>query len=255
LLKDSLNFKLDIYTYEERWRHKVISPKFAKLIEYFPDGLVTFISRKVVDYIIKKYVNLDVKGKENLLDIEKPVIFICNHLSNSDGLILNKLLKDHDVTYVAGIKLTQNATTNIGVRLLKTTVLKPNTADKDGLTKIIKIVKGGNNIMIFPEGTRSRTGSMIQAKKGLLLIAKITGAPIIPIGIWGTEKFLPIKENADMSEENFYYADVGVRIGKKLMFPKKEQGEEKLAYEERALSTLMKSISELLPEKYRGVYK
>lgn len=232
----------------------MISPKIAKLIEYLPDGVVTYISRKVIDHIIKKYVTLNIQGEENLLNIKKPVIFLCNHLSNSDGLILNKILKNHDVTFAAGIKLTENATTNIGVRLLKTTVIKPNSADKEGLTRIINIVKGGNNILIFPEGTRSRTGSMIEAKKGVLLIARITGAPIVPLGLWGTEKFLPVS-SGDMSTEHFHYAEVGLRVGKQMELSKREPGEEKHLYDERALRELMKSIAELIPEEYRGVYK
>lgn len=233
----------------------MISPKLAKLIQYLPDGLVNYMSKKVIDIIIKKYANLKIEGIENLNDIKKPVIFICNHLSNSDALILNKVLKDQDVTFVAGIKLTENPTTNIGVRIIKTTVLKPNTADKEGLTKIINIVKGGNNILIFPEGTRSRTGSMIEGKKGLLLIARVTGAPIVPIGIYGTEKFLPINDSGNMASESFQYSDIGVKIGKQISIPQKEKNENKTDYETRSLTTLMKAIAGLIPESYRGIYK
>lgn len=233
----------------------MISPKLAKVIDCLPDKFVNFTVRKVIDYIIKKYAHIDYKGEENLSNAKKPVIFICNHLSNSDALILDKILKNQDVTYVAGVKLSQNPTTNLGVRLVKTTSLKPNTADKEGLTKIINIIKSGNNVLIFPEGTRSRKGSMIEAKKGFLLIAKITGVPIVPIGIWGTEKFLPINDSGDMAAEKFHHAHIGVRIGKQIEVPKKEQGEDKLSYEKRALDTLMKAIAELIPEEYRGVYK
>jgi 1-acyl-sn-glycerol-3-phosphate acyltransferase len=233
----------------------VISPKIAKITDYLPDKIVNFAARKFVDYMIKKHANIDLKGKENLNNIKKPVIFICNHLSNSDALILDKVLKDQDITYVAGVKLSQNATTNLGVRIVKTTPLKPNTADKEGLTRIINLIKSGNNILIFPEGTRSRTASMIGAKKGLLLIAKITNVPIIPIGIWGTEKFLPINDTGNMDKESFKDANIGVRIGKPISIPKREQGEGKQDYEKRALTTLMKAIAELIPEEYRGVYK
>lgn len=233
----------------------MISPKIAKLLDYLPEGLVNVIAKKIVNNIIKKYTSIEVKGLENLKNIKKPVIFICNHLSNSDALILDKVLKAQDITYVAGIKLTQNSTTNIGVKLIKTTVLKPNSADKEGLTKIINIVKAGSNIALFPEGTRSRTGAMIEAKKGLLLIAKVTKAPIIPIGIYGTEIFLPINDSGNMAAESFHHSKIGVTIGKQTELPEKEQDEDKVAYEKRALTTLMKEISKLVPESYRGVYK
>lgn len=106
-------------------------------------------------------------------------IFICNHLSNSDGLVLNRALKEIDPTFVAGVKLSNNTVTSIGVNVMKTTNIKPNTADKEGLKKIIKLVKQGASLLIFPEGTRSRVSSLIEAKKGIFLIAKMTGAPIV----------------------------------------------------------------------------
>jgi 1-acyl-sn-glycerol-3-phosphate acyltransferase len=233
----------------------VISPKIAKLIQYLPDVLVNFGVKVVINNLIKKYADLDIRGEENLIGLKKPVIFICNHLSNSDGLILNKVLKDQDVTYVAGVKLTENATTNFGIRIMKTTSVKPNSADKEGLTKVINILKGGNNILIFPEGGRSRTGSMIEAKKGILLIARVTKTPIVPIGIWGTEKFMPINQEGDMAGESFHHAKIGLRIGKPMELPDKEQGEDKRAYEERSLTSLMKAIAQLIPEEYRGIYK
>lgn len=233
----------------------MISPTLAKLINYMPKSLVRFMTKKVLDHILKKYADIEVHGEENLRNIKGPVIFICNHLSNSDALVLNKVLEAQDVTFVAGVKLSENATTNLGVNIIKTTPVKPNTADKEGLQNIIKIVKGGGNILIFPEGTRSRTGSMIQAKKGLLLIGKITKAPIVPIGIWGTEKLLPISEEGDMASEKFNSAKIGVTIGEAFEIPKKIQEEDKCQYETRALNLIMKEISKLLPEQYRGVYR
>lgn len=232
----------------------MISNRMAKLINLLPTKFVSYISKKVVDQYIEKYANIIIEGNENLKDIRKPTIFICNHLSNSDGLVLDKVLKEIDPTFVAGVKLSENAVTSIGTNVIKTTKIKPNTADTEGIKRIVQLVKQGESLLIFPEGTRSRNGSLIQAKKGILLIAKMTGAPIIPIGLHGSEKLLPINQDGDMSSESFHYADVYINIGKQFEFPKKHSNQDKKEYKEYVTMYMMKKIAELLPESYRGVY-
>lgn len=233
----------------------MLSTTAAKIINILPDKFVAYISKKVVDKYLKKYADICIEGSENLKGIKIPTIFICNHLSNSDGLVLDKALKEIDPTFVAGVKLSNNAVTSIGINVIKTTNIKPNTGDKDGLKKIIKLVKQGESLLIFPEGTRSRAGSLIEAKKGILLIAAMTGAPIIPIGLYGTEKLLPINKEGDMSAETFNYADVHINIGKQFELPKRAMEQNKKHYEDFAQKYIMKKIAELLPENYRGVYK
>ena len=233
----------------------MISATTAKIINILPNKFVTYISKKMVNKYLKKYASINIQGSENLKGLKTPTIFICNHLSNSDGLVLDKALKEIDPTFVAGIKLSNNAITSIGVNVEKTTNIKPNTVDKDGLKKIVSLVKQGESLLIFPEGTRSRVGSLIEAKRGVLLIARMTGAPIVPIGLYGTEKLLPINKEGDMSAETFNYADVHINIGKQFEFPKRAKEQDKKEYEDFAIRYIMKKIAELLPENYRGVYK
>ncbi|KAJ50421.1 1-acyl-sn-glycerol-3-phosphate acyltransferase [Clostridium tetanomorphum] len=232
----------------------MISPTMAKIISYLPRGFVISISRKILDGYLKKYANIKVRGLENLKDVKKPILFVCNHLSNSDALVINKVLKDYDITFVAGIKLSKNPLTNLGINITKTITIKPNTADKEAISSIVKALKNGNNVLIFPEGTRSRTGSMIEGKKGVVLIQKLSKATVIPMSITGTEKLLPINSK-DMGSEKFQYSDVNINLGKSLDIPKREDGEEKHHYEERVLECFMKNIAILLPEEYQGVYK
>ena len=233
----------------------MISATTAKIINILPNKFVTYISKKMVNKYLKKYASINIQGSENLKGLKTPTIFICNHLSNSDGLVLDKALKEIDPTFVAGIKLSNNAITSIGVNVVKTTNIKPNTVDKDGLKKIVSLVKQGESLLIFPEGTRSRVGSLIEAKRGVLLIARMTGAPIVPIGLYGTEKLIPKNKEGDKSPETFNYADVHINIGKQFEIPKIPKDQEKKEYEDFAIRYIMKKIAELLPENYRGVYK
>lgn len=218
-----------------------------------PDGILRKIVKLIVKYILNKYADIEVKGKENLKGLKGPIVFICNHLSNSDGLILNEVLKDFDPTFVAGVKLSENKYTNLGVLVVKTTPIRPETADKEGLSKIVEIAKKGENLLLFPEGTRSRNGKMIKAKRGLYLIARLTKATIVPMSISGSEILMPINEKMD--KENFNHAKVTISFGKAFTLRTKNEDEDKKEYEANVVDECMYKIAALLPEAYRGEYQ
>ena len=234
----------------------MLSPITTKIITILPEKLVIFIAKKITDNYLKKYANLKIEGFEKITEMSGPIIFISNHLSNSDGLVLNKLLKGKfDPYFVAGVKLTDDPITNLGTKMVKHIAIKPNSADKEAIANMVKTVKNGENILIFPEGTRSRTGAMIEAKKGILLIARLTKAKIIPIGLIGTNNLLPISEGGNMGEEFWKEADVTVRFGNPVELPKRQKDEDKHLYDDNCMNVIMKSIAKLLPEENRGVYK
>lgn len=234
----------------------MLSPIAIKIIKMLPENITISLAKKISNNYLKKYANVKINGFEDVEKVDGPKIFICNHLSNSDGLILNKILKEkYDPYFIAGVKLSDDPVTNFGQKIVKHIAVKPNTADKEAITTMVKTVKNGENILIFPEGTRSRTGALIEGKKGILLIARLTKANIIPIGMSGTDKLLPINDSVDMGGETWHNADVNVNFGPPVTIPKREKDEDKHEYDERCMNIIMKSIASLLPEDYRGVYK
>ena len=234
----------------------MLSPITIAIIKMLPEGVVIKIGKKIANNYIKKHANITINGINNIDNVKKPRIFVCNHLSNADGLVLSKILKEKsDPYFIAGVKLSDDPITNLGTQIVKNIPIKPSSADKEAITKVVKALKGGDDVLIFPEGTRSRTGGLIEGKKGILLFAKMSKAEIIPIGMAGTDKLLPISEEGNMGSETWQNADVTINIGEKIVFKPKEKDEDRHEYDDRCMDNLMRSIANLLPENYRGIYR
>ena len=55
----------------------------------------------------------------------------------------------------------------------------------------VQLIRNGWNLLLYPEGTRSRTGEIGSFKPGVALLAKFTGRPVIPIHVEGGDAILP----------------------------------------------------------------
>lgn len=210
-------------------------------------------TNKILDRTIKKYGNIEILNKD-IVEARRgiPTVYIGNHLSNIDGVLLNNLLKDNDIAFMAGVKLSKNPLTKLVMDTVNTIPIEPNSPDKKALKKAVEHLSKGGSLFIFPEGTRSRTGAMIESRKGFLLIAKMANVDIVPIGLEGTEKLLPIK--GDMGRESFQYADVKIIVGKPFSILEKTEAN-KDDWTNIANRNAMGKIAELIDNKYRGVYK
>ena len=70
--------------------------------------------------------------------------------------------------------------------------------DRDGSVESAKqsvetarqVLESGLHVMTFVEGTRSRDGRLLPFKKGPFYLAMETGAPVVPVSIWGTESMM-----------------------------------------------------------------
>lgn len=232
----------------------MLNPIIKKLINWLPSSVMKPVSKFIINTYLNKYANIIIENGDELNKTNGPVIIVGNHLSNSDGLVLNKVLKNIDPYFLAGVKLNKNPASRIGIEAIKVIPIHPNTPDIEAIRTCVEKVKSGSSIFMFPEGTRSRTAELMEGKKGVILIARKCGIPIIPIGMAGTEKLLPINDN-DMGDEIFQKADVHVNIGKAFYLPEREKGEDKEAYNEKCINTIMKNIAVLIPSEYRGIYK
>jgi 1-acyl-sn-glycerol-3-phosphate acyltransferase len=106
-----------------------------------------------------------------------------------------------------------------------------------------------NNILVIaPEGTRSRTGALIEARPGVSYLATKLGRPIVPVGITGTED-----KNLLDHLKKLRRSHITVTAGEPFILPPlpRENRDEVL---KQYTDEIMCHIAALLPELYRGVY-
>jgi len=131
-------------------------------------------------------VKVNVVGEENLWKA-RPAVFIANHQSTLDVLVLGKLLR-RDFTAVT------KKEARLDPRMIVIgAVLDPVWIDRSDLTKakatldgVAERLRAGTSILILPEGTRMPTPSLGRFKKGAFHIAMQAGVPIVPIVLRNT---------------------------------------------------------------------
>ena len=88
--------------------------------------------------------------------------------------------------------------------------------DMSALREVIKKVKDGNAVLLFPEGTRSIDGNLQPARAGIGLVIAKTGAPVLPMRIFGAYEAFP--KNA----RRFQLSQITVVIGEPIHFTAEE---------------------------------
>jgi 1-acyl-sn-glycerol-3-phosphate acyltransferase len=128
-------------------------------------------------------VRLEVRGAEYLESV-RPAVFLFNHQSQLDVLILAKLLRG-GFTGVAKKEAANVPAFGLMLRLADVAFVdRGNTAQaKAALEPVVERVREGYSLAISPEGTRSPTPRVGRFKKGAFHMAMQSGVPIVPIVI------------------------------------------------------------------------
>lgn len=146
-------------------------------------------------------------------------ILAANHMSNFDPPFLGTFT-GRVVCYMAKEELFKNPIFAAAIRGLNVFPVKRGAADKSAIKNAVKILKSGNCLGIFPEGTRSKTGKIGKAESGVSLIAAMTKAPIIPAAIVNTDKIF----SAEVK-----FPKVAIVFGKPMNFSGNSKDKEEMA--------------------------
>jgi 1-acyl-sn-glycerol-3-phosphate acyltransferase len=195
--------------------------------------------RWVTTLIVAVALHLRVFGLRNV-QARGAFIIASNHLAWADIPLIPVRLH-RKVVYMAKEEYFSSRIA-WAVRLLGAFPVKRGEGDRQALHTAEEQLKKGNILVMFPEGTRSRTRTLAKGHAGLGMIALRTGVPVVPVAIWGSEK---------VSKE--FRPRVTICYGNPIVF--KPRGA-KITREDIDETTdqVMRSIAAMLPPEYRGVY-
>jgi 1-acyl-sn-glycerol-3-phosphate acyltransferase len=184
-----------------------------------------------------------IKGRERV-PREGAFILVSNHLNNADPPVLTNVIPRR-IYWMAKKELFDNPILGIPFRFFGFISVRRFEADLSALRKSQETLARGDVLGMFPEGTRSKTGVLKEAEPGTAVLALRTGAPILPVAIWGTENF-------SVPRDLLKRTPVNVRIGQPFQLVRtKRLDKQQVANGTREI---MERIAALLPEERRGIY-
>src|SRR4051794_3224935 len=181
--------------------------------------IVYWLMRALLQPFAHLYWRLSRIGREHIPE-SGPVIFVANHRSFLDPFIVGLTCR-RPVYYVAKQELFRHTLFGWFLNSLGAFPVRRGEADADMVETAKAILKRGDPVLIFPEGTRIRPGALGKPKRGVGRLALETGAPVVPVAIKGTEA---IRRGWRIRPHK-----VRVRVGNALHFPQVDEATSQLA--------------------------
>ncbi|HLF73735.1 MAG TPA: lysophospholipid acyltransferase family protein [Anaerolineales bacterium] len=204
-----------------------------------------------IRWLIRRIFNLiarvEVRGYEHLPE-EGSFVIATNHLGLVDVPLAFYAVDRWDMFVMVAEKWE-----NIGLfrwvgRYFNFIFIDRFNPDIKALRKVLSLMEKNNILVIAPEGTRSRTGALIEAKPGVSYLATKLDRPIVPVAITGTED-----KNLLGNLKRLRRSRVTVTAGPAFTLPPlpRENRDQTL---KQYTDEIMCHIAALLPERYRGIY-
>jgi 1-acyl-sn-glycerol-3-phosphate acyltransferase len=202
-----------------------------------------WIMMRLIDLVAR----VEIRGMENL-PRNGAFVIATNHLGMLDVTLLYYSIHRWDVFVPVAEKWERIGFLRWLGRHLNWVFIDRFNPDLKAMRTMMSLMEKGHTLVIAPEGTRSRVGSMIEGKPGASYLAAKLQVPIVPIGLAGTEDRTVFSNLRKLRR-----SPVLINAGRPFTLPP-------LARADRA-STLKKytdeimcQIAALIPERYRGIY-
>ncbi len=206
----------------------------------FLRGLMRFMTRVYLVGLFR------VEGRENV-PLSGGLIVCGNHFATLDPPMVPAFLPRPDSWSMAKSEYFRKARMRWLFKAYQAFPVVRHTADRVAIRRSFDLLKAGQVLVIYPEGTRVESGVLSKPEPGAGFIAQKSGCPVLPVAIRGTRECMP--------KGKFWprRVPVLVRFGKPFQIAQRRPNGERISHDE-ASDAIMLAIAELLPPEKRGLY-
>jgi 1-acyl-sn-glycerol-3-phosphate acyltransferase len=205
------------------------------------------IFRFFVRAILSLIARVEIIGFENLP--AGGFVIAANHIGRLDAALAYYVLDRPDILMVVAEKYEKYAIFRWLVKLINGMFVDRYNADIHAIRETLRRLQQGQVFAITPEGTRSKSGNLIEAKPGGIYLAWKAGVPVLPVALTGTEDAVVVKRL-----KHFKRLDIKVVAGQPFTLPQEVKGKDRDAAMQQYTDEVMCRIAALLPPERRGVY-
>lgn len=176
-----------------------------------------------------------------------PLIIVGNHINFLEAPVLIPHVDNPALTSIAKQESWKNPLFKFLFDHWGIIPINRDEIDREAFRKMLDALNQRRILVIFPEGTRSKTGQMLPGKQGVVTLVMKSGASILPVGFHGYENFW---ENLKRLRKTDFHISIGTpfRIDMNGDTPSRD-------VRQAITDEIMYKIAELLPERYRGHYQ
>ena len=185
-------------------------------------------------------LRVDVRGLENV-PRSGALIVTANHIGWVDPPLLRWVL-GRRIRYMTKIELFRWTISGLAVRLFDAFPVRRDGRDRVALRQALRLLERGEVLGMFPEGTRSKNLQLAKGHAGIAMVGLRSGAPILPVGIVGTDRMLKWPDLILRNQRVIF------NIGEPFTLSRGHG-----SYEE-TMRLVMSRVADLLPKEMRGYY-
>ena len=198
----------------------------------------------VLRVLARRLVRLELRGLDNVPG-KGPLVVVINHINFLDPA-LAAIFVPRDLLIMTKAENLRKPIFGTLIKWYGVFPVRRGEVDRSALRNALNILKRNHALLIAPEGTRSHHGRIGEARNGIAYIALKSGAPILPVAIWGGERFW----------QGFWRlrrARVEMEIGEPFTLQANGQRIRRVELT-RMTQEIMWRLAILMPAGYRGMY-